>query len=213
MWYNSTGSIPTALFFEWAWVHKTTLDVVLTQSTKNQQHGRIIAQSIGGHDGGRAKRAMQWVNQHCGEPLYLHSPWMVQSPWNHQWTQWGMLGSRSTLFELTMFQCTCQNWWYSGDDNNTGYLPCKSQCICFNSTEFMVNHHALSLWQDILRAIVGSVYAAHKQYEADCLNWQSIIKDGHELLSKADFGHSRHCVITITSFAGVSIISVKNGQK
>jgi hypothetical protein len=37
-----------------------------------------------------------------------------------------------------------------------------------------------------LRAIIGSVYAAHTQYEADCLNWQSVIADGHELLSKAD---------------------------
>ncbi len=29
--------------------------------------------------------------------------------------------------------------------------------------------------------------ASHTQYEADCLNWQSVIDDGHELLSKADF--------------------------
>jgi hypothetical protein len=52
----------------------------------------------------------------------------------------------------------------------------------------MGNCHALSLWQDILRAFIGSVYAAHTQYEANCLNWQSVIADGHELLSKADFG-------------------------
>jgi hypothetical protein len=39
-----------------------------------------------------------------------------------------------------------------------------------------------------LRAIIGSVYAPHTQYEADCLDWQSIIADGHELLSKADLG-------------------------
>jgi hypothetical protein len=38
-----------------------------------------------------------------------------------------------------------------------------------------------------LRAIVGSVYAAHHQYEVACLNWQSIIDGGHKLLSKADF--------------------------
>jgi hypothetical protein len=30
------------------------------------------------------------------------------------------------------------------------------------------------------------VDATHSQYEADCLNWQSVIDDGHELLSKAD---------------------------
>jgi hypothetical protein len=49
----------------------------------------------------------------------------------------------------------------------------------------MANCHALSLWQDILWAIIGSVDAAYTQYEADCLNWQSIITDGHKLLSKA----------------------------
>ena len=38
-----------------------------------------------------------------------------------------------------------------------------------------------------MRAIVGSVYAAHHQYEVACLNWQSIIDGGHKLLSKADF--------------------------
>ncbi len=26
----------------------------------------------------------------------------------------------------------------------------------------------------------------HTQYEADCLDWQSVINDGHELLSKPD---------------------------
>ncbi len=35
-------------------------------------------------------------------------------------------------------------------------------------------------------AIIGSVYAAHTHYEADCLNWQSEIVDGHELLNKAN---------------------------
>jgi hypothetical protein len=34
--------------------------------------------------------------------------------------------------------------------------------------------------------VIGSVDAAHTQYEADCLNWQSIIDGGYELLSKAD---------------------------
>jgi hypothetical protein len=38
-----------------------------------------------------------------------------------------------------------------------------------------------------LRTIIGSVDTAHTQYEADCLNWQSVIADGHELLSKADY--------------------------
>jgi hypothetical protein len=50
----------------------------------------------------------------------------------------------------------------------------------------MANCNASSLWQDILWAIIGGVNAAHTRYEADCLNWQSIIADGHELLSKAD---------------------------
>jgi hypothetical protein len=34
--------------------------------------------------------------------------------------------------------------------------------------------------------IIGSVNAAHTQYEADCLHWQSVIADGHEVLSKSD---------------------------
>ncbi len=38
-----------------------------------------------------------------------------------------------------------------------------------------------------MRTIIGSVDTAHTQYEADCLNWQSVIADGHELLSKADY--------------------------
>ncbi len=50
----------------------------------------------------------------------------------------------------------------------------------------MANCHALSLWQYILRVIIGSVNITHTQYEADYLNWLSIIADGHELQSKAD---------------------------
>jgi hypothetical protein len=46
--------------------------------------------------------------------------------------------------------------------------------------------HAFYLWQEILRAIIGSVDNAHNKYEADCLDWQSVINEGHELLCKAD---------------------------
>jgi hypothetical protein len=46
--------------------------------------------------------------------------------------------------------------------------------------------HALYLWQEIRRAIIGSVDTPHTKYEADCLDWQSIINDGHELLCQAD---------------------------
>jgi hypothetical protein len=38
-----------------------------------------------------------------------------------------------------------------------------------------------------LRAISGSIYAGHHQYEAACLDWQSVIYGGHKLLRKADF--------------------------
>ncbi len=34
--------------------------------------------------------------------------------------------------------------------------------------------------------IVSCVNAAHHQYEAACHNWQSVIEDGHKLLSKVD---------------------------
>jgi hypothetical protein len=50
----------------------------------------------------------------------------------------------------------------------------------------MADCHELYLWQDILRTVIGTGDTAHTQYEADCLDWQSLIDDGHELLSKAD---------------------------
>ncbi len=177
MWYNSTGTTPTVPFFLSG--HECTKpNLVTTQSTKNEQHGRVTAQSIGGYDVGRVRNASPSVNWHCGEPWRSHSPWVVQCPWIHQWTPWVTGGSRSSLFESTMVQRACKNWWYSGDGNKTGYLLGKSNYICFDYSEFMANSH--ELWR--------SVYAAHTQYEADCLNWQSVITDGHELLSKADFG-------------------------
>jgi hypothetical protein len=46
--------------------------------------------------------------------------------------------------------------------------------------------HAFYLWQEILQAIIGSVDIAYTKYEAECLDWQSVINDGHELLCKAD---------------------------
>ena len=46
--------------------------------------------------------------------------------------------------------------------------------------------HAFYLLQEILRAIIGSVDTAHTKYEADCLDWQSVIDDGNEHICKAD---------------------------
>ena len=46
--------------------------------------------------------------------------------------------------------------------------------------------HAFYLFQEILRTIIGCVHNAHTKYEADCLDWQSVIDDGNELLCKAD---------------------------
>ena len=46
--------------------------------------------------------------------------------------------------------------------------------------------HALYLFQDILRTFIESVDTVHTKYEADCLDWQSVIDDGNELLYKAD---------------------------
>jgi hypothetical protein len=46
--------------------------------------------------------------------------------------------------------------------------------------------HAFYVFQKILRTVIGSVDNAHTKYEADCLDWQSIINDGNELLCKAD---------------------------
>jgi hypothetical protein len=50
----------------------------------------------------------------------------------------------------------------------------------------MDNCHAFYPFQEILQTIIGSVENAHTKYEADCLDWQSIIDDGNELLCKAD---------------------------
>jgi hypothetical protein len=46
--------------------------------------------------------------------------------------------------------------------------------------------HAFYLLQKILQTIIGSVDTAHTKNEADCLDWQSVIDDGNELLCKAD---------------------------
>jgi hypothetical protein len=46
--------------------------------------------------------------------------------------------------------------------------------------------HAFYLWQKIMQAIIGSADTAHTKYEADSLDWQSVINDSHELLCKAD---------------------------
>jgi hypothetical protein len=50
----------------------------------------------------------------------------------------------------------------------------------------MVDYHAFYLFQEILRTIIGSVDTTHTKYEADCLDWQSVINDSNELLCKAD---------------------------
>jgi hypothetical protein len=46
--------------------------------------------------------------------------------------------------------------------------------------------HAFYLFQEILQTIIEGVDTAHTKYEADCLDWQSVINDGNELLCKAD---------------------------
>jgi hypothetical protein len=46
--------------------------------------------------------------------------------------------------------------------------------------------HAFYLLQEILRTIIGSVDTGHTKYEADYLDWQSVIDDGNKLLCKAD---------------------------
>ncbi len=34
--------------------------------------------------------------------------------------------------------------------------------------------------------IIGSVDTAHTKYDTDCLDWQSVIDEGHKLLCQAD---------------------------
>jgi hypothetical protein len=46
--------------------------------------------------------------------------------------------------------------------------------------------HAFHLFQEILLTIIRSVDTPHTKYEVDCLDLQSIINDGNELLCKVD---------------------------
>ncbi len=73
--------------------------------------------------------------------------------------------------------------------------------------------HAFYLWQEILRAIIGSVDTAQTNYEADCLDWQSVIDDGHKLLCQADMLQFKEFAITTTCSMGMSMINMKNGHK
>jgi hypothetical protein len=41
--------------------------------------------------------------------------------------------------------------------------------VCQNI--FDNNCHALYIWQEILRMIIGSVDTAHTKYDTDCLDW------------------------------------------
>jgi hypothetical protein len=45
---------------------------------------------------------------------------------------------------------------------------------------------AKNLTDLLVQTIIGCVDNAHTKYEADCLDWQSVINDGNELLCKAD---------------------------
>jgi hypothetical protein len=46
--------------------------------------------------------------------------------------------------------------------------------------------NAFYLFQEILWAVIGSVNTAHTKYEANCLDWLSVIDGSYELLCKAD---------------------------
>ncbi len=85
-----------------------------------------------------------------------------------------------------MFQHACQSWWNSDDDNDSWNPSGKSNDIWQRYYDFMDDCRAFYLFQEILCAIIGSVDTAHTKYEADCLDWQSVIDEGDELLCKAD---------------------------
>jgi hypothetical protein len=85
-----------------------------------------------------------------------------------------------------MVQRACQSWWNSDNDNDSWNLLGKSNDIWQQYSNFMDDCHAFYLFQGILRTIIECVYTTHTKYEADCLDWQSIINDGNELLCKAD---------------------------
>ncbi len=88
-----------------------------------------------------------------------------------------------------MVQRACQSWWDIDDDKNSWNPPVKSNSndIWQQYSDFFTDDcHALYLFQEILRTIIESVDTTHTKYETDCLDCQSIIDDGNELLCKAD---------------------------
>ncbi len=86
-----------------------------------------------------------------------------------------------------MVQRAFQSWWDSDDDNNSWNPPGKSNDIWQQYSDFFMDDcHALYLFQEILQTIIESVDTTHTKYEADCLDCQSVIDDGNELLCKAD---------------------------
>ncbi len=78
-----------------------------------------------------------------------------------------------------MVQRACQSWWDSDDDNNSWNLPGKLNDIWQRYSNFMDDCHAFYLFREILRTIIESVDTPHTKYEADCLDWQSVIDDGN----------------------------------
>ncbi len=62
-----------------------------------------------------------------------------------------------------------------------------SQMICENVTlslRMIVTHSIY--FRKFCKLSIGCVHNAHTKYEADWLDWQSVINDGNELLCKAD---------------------------
>ncbi len=86
-----------------------------------------------------------------------------------------------------MVQHACQSWWDIDNDNASWNPPGKLNDIWQQYSNFFTDDcHALYLFQEILQTIIESIDTAHSKYEADYLDWQSVIDDGTELLCKAD---------------------------
>jgi hypothetical protein len=101
-------------------------------------------------------------------------------------TQYHKQCGRITMLPSTAYQLWCCAHIKLNGRHGMGTTESISGDIWEHYSDSTDDCHAFYLFQEILRTIIGCVDNAHTKYEADSLDWQSIIDDGNELLCKAD---------------------------
>ncbi len=130
---------------------------------------------------------LRWkLKKRCKEPNRSSCSWAAKCPWHHKWNPQITRSCQWVLLESNMVQRAYQSRWNSDDGNDAWNLPGKSNDIWERYSNYTDDYHAFYLFQEILQTIIGCIDNAHTKYEADCLDWQSVINDGNELLCKAD---------------------------